>query len=170
MSRFSNEVRIIPAVAWIIGVAVAVTMFSCLYFVAIPHDHKLSQWPVVAQIGFALLGLLPMAAILLVGYINADARRRGMRYVMWTLLALFLPNSLGIILYFILREPLLAQCAKCGAQGRANFTFCPQCGAGLTTACPGCKRPVEVGWSRCAYCGIALVSGPTTQGLPSASQ
>src|SRR5437899_10105476 len=153
MTKFSDEVRIIPVVAWVIAILVAVTMFFCLYFIAIPGDHKMSQWPGVGQIAFSLLSLLPAVLILLVGYINADARRRGMRYVMWTWLATVLPNSLGIILYFILRDPLRVTCSKCGAQGSASFTFCPQCVAALSRSCPGCKRAVVAGWSRCAYCG-----------------
>ena len=51
---------------------------------------------------------------LLIAYVYGDARRRGMRYVMWTLLAIFLFNGIGIILYFILREPLMVYCSRCG--------------------------------------------------------
>lgn len=157
MNRFSDEVRIISPVAWIIAALVAVSMFVLLFNVAIPHDAKLSHWPEAGRIAFATWpGLLLAVLVLLIGYINADARRRGMRYVMWTLLAIFIPNSIGIILYFILRDPLLVPCAKCGAQGRAGFAFCPQCGAQLSTACPACKRPVEPNWQRCAYCGAGL--------------
>jgi Double zinc ribbon len=157
MSRFSDEVRIIPFVAWIIAVLVAVGMFVLLFTVAIPSDHKLSHWPEAGQIAFAIWpGLLVAVLVLLIGYINADARRRGMRYVMWTLLAIFLPNSIGIILYFVFRDPLPVTCGKCGAQARPGFTFCPQCGAALTAACPACKRSIEPGWKTCAYCGGSL--------------
>lgn len=160
MTRFSDEVRIIPKVAWLIAVLVAVGVFCLLFFVAIPHGHNVKHWPVPGQIAYSTLALLPACAILLVGYINADARRRGMRYVMWTLLALFLPNSLGIILYFIFRDPLLVHCPSCGTPGRATFTFCPQCGTGLAKSCPSCKRAVEAGWSRCAFCGTVLGAAP----------
>ncbi|HKF22394.1 MAG TPA: zinc ribbon domain-containing protein [Candidatus Angelobacter sp.] len=159
MSRFSDDVRIIPAIAWIIAVVFGAGMFCLLFFVAIPHGHNVKHWPFAAQIAYSSIGVLLAGWVLLIGYINADARRRGMRYVMWTLLAIFIPNSIGIILYFIFRDPLLAQCPKCGAQGRATFTFCPQCGAGLAKSCPSCKRAVEAGWSRCAYCGSALSGG-----------
>ncbi len=161
MNRFSDEVRIISPVAWVIAALVWLGSFSLLFFVAFPEDPKLSKWPVAGAFAFAVWpGLLVAVVVLLVGYINADARRRGMRYVMWTLLALFIPNSIGIILYFVLRDPLLVRCAKCGAQARSGFAFCPQCGAGLSTACPACKRPVEPGWKRCAYCGTGLNSEP----------
>jgi hypothetical protein len=157
MNRFSDEVRIIPVVAWIIAVLVAVGMFVLLFTVAIPSDHKMSHWPEVGQIAFAIWpGLLVAVLVLLIGYVNADARRRGMRYVMWTWLAIVLPNSIGIILYFVLRDPLPASCGKCGAQGRVGFAFCPQCGAALSAVCPACKRSVEPGWKLCAYCGGSL--------------
>lgn len=160
MNRFSDEVRIIPVIAWIIAVLIPICSFVALFTVAIPRDPKLSHWPVIGQVAFAIWpGLLVGVLVLFYGYINADARRRGMRYVMWTLLAMFVPNTIGIILYFILRDPLLAQCSKCGAQGRVNFTFCPQCGAELSNICSSCKRPVEPGWKSCPYCRSALAQG-----------
>lgn len=168
MTRFSDELRIIPRIAWIIAGLAWVCMFWVLMFVAMPNDPKLRLWPLGGQIAFSIWpGLLVALYVLLIGYINADARRRGMRYVMWTLLAIFIPNSIGIILYFVFREPLLATCPKCGAQGRKNFAFCPHCGTQMSPACPVCKRAVEAGWQRCPYCGTALGAAPPP--LPSKS-
>ncbi len=90
--------------------------------------------------------LVPLALAgytVLIGYVYGDARRRGMRYVMWTLLAIFLVNGIGIILYFILREPLLAYCSRCGAGVQHAFAFCPHCGAGVLPACPSCRRVIQ---------------------------
>lgn len=169
MTRFSDEIRIIPKIAWVIATLSWLCMFSMLMFVAMPNDPKLRLWPLAGQIAFSIWpGFLVGILVLLIGYINADARRRGMRYVMWTLLAIFVPNTIGIILYFIFRDPLLAHCAKCGAQGRANFAFCPQCGTQLSPACPACKRNVEAGWQRCPYCGTAL--GTTSTPSPAVNQ
>ena len=160
MTRFSDEVRIISPTTWVIAVLSWVCMFVILILFAIPDDAKLRLWPEAGKIAFAIWpGILVGIYVLLIGYINADARRRGMRYVMWTLLAIFIPNSIGIILYFILRDPLLACCPQCGAQGRRNFAFCPQCGAQLAPACPACKRNVEPGWNKCPYCGAGLAAG-----------
>src|SRR5215470_16750853 len=133
MNRFSDELRIISGVAWTIALIVSGCLFSLLMFVALPNDRQMNHWPILGQLAFSGgMGVLVAAAVLLVGYINADARRRGMRYVMWTLLALLLPNSIGIILYFVLRDPLPVPCQKCGAPGRPNFTYCPQCGAEMS--------------------------------------
>jgi hypothetical protein len=54
--------------------------------------------------------------VLLNGYVYADAKRRGMRYVMWTWPAILIPNAIGVILYFVLRDPLLVNCTQWGAQ------------------------------------------------------
>ena len=67
----------------------------------------------------------------LVGYVYGDARRRGMRHVLWTWLAILIPNGIGIILYFILRDPLLAYCTTCGGATQPGFVYCPRCGAGV---------------------------------------
>src|SRR6266852_3251692 len=132
MNRFSDELRIIPGVVWAIAVLIWPCMFSLLMFVAIPHDATMQRWPGIGQIAFSIWpGLLLAALVLLIGYINADARR-GMRYVMWTWLAIVIPNSVGIILYFVMRDPLPLDCPKCQSKGRPGFAFCPQCGAGMS--------------------------------------
>ncbi|PYU91173.1 MAG: hypothetical protein DMG08_15995 [Acidobacteria bacterium] len=82
-----------------------------------------------------------------------------MRHVMWTLLAVFIPNAIGIILYFILRGPLLRACPKCGAAAGSSFPFCPACGTALAQTCPECRRSVEPGWAHCAHCGADLRKG-----------
>jgi hypothetical protein len=162
MNRFSDEIRIIPGVARTLAALVYVGMYCCLFYTTF-HD---ARWPLAGALAFSLWpGLLVAAVVLLIGYINADARRRGMNYIMWTLLAIFVPNTIGIILYFVLREPLRVPCPKCGAQVRSGFAFCPQCGGQLSTPCPGCKRVVDPAWQRCAYCGRDLKPASPAAGL-----
>jgi len=64
--------------------------------------------------------------ILLVGYVNGDAKRRGMSRALWTVIAIFVPNGIRIILYFLLREPLMQTCSQCHAQVRSTLPFCPR--------------------------------------------
>jgi hypothetical protein len=94
--------------------------------------------------------------VLLLGYIWADAQRRGMNHKLWTLLAFFIPYAVGIILYFILREPVLVPCPSCATPASKGHAFCACCGTAVRAACPGCQKPVETGWHNCPGCGHAL--------------
>ena len=163
MSRFSEEMKIIPRTARVLAV-LAVLLVPCfgmafLLLARVNNGHgHMGFIPVVAL--FGLIGMVALSIfILIVGYIAGDARRRGMRPVLWVLLAIFIPNAIGIILYFILREPLLKFCPKCGAGGNAAFAFCSVCGEAVSKACPGCRTAVQPDWSHCASCGVTL---PTT--------
>jgi hypothetical protein len=156
MNRFSEELRIIPRLVWPIALVAGIGS-AWLTFLLLPRDPNMSKWPITGKIAFAIWpAIFLFATVLLVGYVNADARRRGMRYIMWTLLAIFIPNAIGFILYFVLREPLLIPCPQCGSPGRTGFVFCPRCGAEISLACPACKRSIEPAWNRCAYCGTGL--------------
>ena len=83
----------------------------------------------VPGIGFGLLaGLLSAIWILCLGYVYADARRRGMPPILWTLIAAFIPNLLGFLLYFALRRPIASPCPHCGQPTTAEQRFCSSCG------------------------------------------
>lgn len=165
MTRFRDELKVIPGLAWMIALALFACLSLFLVYVAIPQDPKLSRWPFGADLIFAAsVSFILFVFVLLVGYVNGDARRRGMRRVLWTVIAIFVPNGIGIILYFFMREPVLETCPKCRTQVRSTFAFCPNCGAQLRTACPNCRRPTEPGWKTCAFCGTGLDSAAT---LPS---
>jgi hypothetical protein len=66
--------------------------------------------------------------ILGLGYVYADARRRGMPPILWTLIAAFIPNLLGFLLYFALRRPIALPCPHCGQPTTAEQRFCSWCG------------------------------------------
>ena len=158
MSRFRDELKVIPRTARAIaalGYIFVAAMFSL--FVMFSPDKEMARTPEVGKIFIMVVpGFVLAIYILIVGYVYADAKRRGMRYVMWTLLAIFIPNAIGIILYFVMRDPLLAHCTNCGAEARQGFAFCPRCGGSLALACPQCRKAVEPGWSHCVHCGAAL--------------
>jgi len=157
MSRFQEELKIVPRPAFAIAVCVWLAFFLLMILVPFANDPDLRQWPLAGKIALAILPGLPLFALaLLIGYVYADAKRRGMRYVMWTWLAVLIPNAIGIILYFVLRDPRLVTCLKCATPVRQGFAFCPNCGASLTLACPQCRRAVEPGWTHCVHCGAEL--------------
>ncbi|HTU34406.1 MAG TPA: zinc ribbon domain-containing protein [Candidatus Acidoferrum sp.] len=154
MSRFTKGLGIIPTPAWVVGWLVYFGATTPLFFYALPHDPEMGQWPRWGQALFVYgIFLLVVAYIALIGYVYADAKRRQMRYVMWTLLAIFIPDAIGIILYFILRDPLPKPCPGCGNVVKASFPFCPHCGTSLQPTCPNCGKPVDSNWSNCPHCG-----------------
>jgi peptidoglycan/LPS O-acetylase OafA/YrhL len=159
MNRFSEEMKLIPRLAWAIAFlfGLGVPVLSIALFIVTVTRNGLGRFPIEA-VFVSLAAICFSVYVLLIGYIASDARRRGMRPVLWCLLAIFVPSAVGIILYFILREPLLQGCPKCGASVKPAFTFCPVCGEALAKACPGCRSAVQPEWSHCARCGTALTA------------
>jgi RNA polymerase subunit RPABC4/transcription elongation factor Spt4 len=160
MSRFRQELQVIPGTARFIAAFVYVALAAAFaMLVVFSHDPGLANIPQVARLLLiACVGIVPTIFVLLVGYVYADAKRRGMRYVMWTVLAIFIPNAIGIILYFILRDPLMKPCPGCSQVLKSGYTFCPHCGTSLLPTCPNCGRSVELGWANCPQCGTKLPS------------
>ena len=148
MSRFQKELGVIPRIAWIIGVLVYFGLGLLLFTVALPSDNHMRLWDPNLQLLFSFgIPLVLLAYALLAGYVYGDAKRRGMRYVMWTLLAIFIPDGIGVILYFILRVPMPRPCPGCARDVPSGFVFCPHCGTPLQATCSNCGRGVERGWS-----------------------
>lgn len=157
MSRFQDNFRVIPraakVTAWI--VAPALVLFV-VYMSTWPPDNS-RPVPLAGRIFLALVSLvIPFVYIHLIGYVSGDAKRRGMRHVMWTLLAIFIPDGIGMILYFILRDPPPVTCPSCRSNVLSKYTFCPNCGTSLKPICPQCGKPVELTWSNCGNCGSKL--------------
>lgn len=151
MSRLREELQVIPRAAMLTAVLVAGTIAALIITLA---DEAPSVRLAIACVVVLIVSLY----VLLVGYVYADAKRRGMRHVIWTLVVIFVPNAIGFIAYFLLREPVLTPCGRCGTPARREFAYCPHCGATLRRACPECHKPVEPFWSHCAHCGISLTT------------
>jgi hypothetical protein len=156
MNSMERKQRVIPKVAWFLAFLFWI-VFGTLIFQFGLGDREFANWPVAGRVALAYSGTLMVAAwVLLIGYVYGDAKRRGMRYILWTLLAIFVPNAIGIILYFILRDPLPNPCPSCARSVKAFFTFCPFCSAPLKATCPQCGVAVDRAWLHCAKCGTAL--------------
>jgi len=83
----------------------------------------------IGGLGFGLLAGTLMAVWLLgLGYVYADARRRSMPHILWTLAAALIPNLLGYLLYFVMRKPIALPCPKCGQATTVGQRFCSWCG------------------------------------------
>jgi RNA polymerase subunit RPABC4/transcription elongation factor Spt4 len=167
MSRFSEEMKIIPTPARVVAVLVYFLVAGGFWaLLTFGHDPGMNRMPLIGLGALIFLAPIPLVCwTLLIGYVNADAKRRGMRYIMWTLLAIFIPNAIGIIVYFILREPKMRPCPNCSQTVRPGFAFCPHCGYNLAPACPSCRRAVEPGWRNCPACGTTLTA-PASPSVP----
>jgi RNA polymerase subunit RPABC4/transcription elongation factor Spt4 len=160
MTDTRNQTSVIPKVAWVLAIIAYFFFYLLLRFAALPHNPDVQHWPRhMMAFASAVLPLFVSGWILLIGYIYGDAKRRGMRQWLWTLLAIFIPDLIGIILYFFLRDPLPFYCSHCGAVVRSNYTFCPNCSAPLRPTCRQCGRGMELGWKHCPHCGAAAPSG-----------
>jgi hypothetical protein len=150
MSRLRQEFAVAPRVGVVLSAAAA--LVAALIFVTVMRGAPL---PVRTAFGVAMASFIFVYGFL-VSYVYGDARRRGMRHRIWALVAALVPNALGFLAYFLLREPLPRRCTSCGTAARRDLGFCPQCGSALTRVCPTCRRPVEPEWSHCAHCGTKL--------------
>ena len=160
-----TEIGTIPKFAWAIAVLAYLGASVGLIFFAIPEYPNTSNLPQAGKIVLGLLAaIIPAVYILLLGYIYGDAKRRGMRYIVWTLLAIFVPNAIGIILYFVLRDPMPVFCSNCGVAVKSTFTFCPRCAKALRPTCLQCGHALERTWSHCPNCGAATPTAATSPG------
>ena len=160
MSRFDQEFALVPTGArWTAALVVLAfaALMAGIFLVPVTLTEPRSLPFVLPVFLASLLGAAFLGAfVLLVGYVFADARRRGMNHVLWTLLAIFIPNAIGVILYFLLRDAIPVPCPSCGALARKGHGYCAACGAAVRAACPQCRQPVELAWRNCASCGASL--------------
>jgi hypothetical protein len=160
MNQDRRRQSVISPVAYFVASALFILVFALIRYAAIPSDPKAAAWPEIGKLALPTAAALVISTmVMLIGYIYGDAKRRGMRYVMWTLLAIFIPDAIGIILYFILRDPMPNPCPGCGADVNSTFTFCPSCSTPLRATCTQCGRPMERGWRHCPNCGTAAPVG-----------
>jgi RNA polymerase subunit RPABC4/transcription elongation factor Spt4 len=150
-----EEVKVIPW--WATGLAVL--LFAgvqvLMHVVLFPRDPHAPPIALRIFIGF-MAGAALAFFVLLVGYVNRDARRRGMNVALWTVTVIFVPYAIGLIIYFLMRQPLRIACPKCGAVADPAFNFCPKCKYNLHPTCPECHRAVQVGDLFCPFCAKEL--------------
>jgi putative effector of murein hydrolase LrgA (UPF0299 family) len=158
MSTFKERMAIIPRAAKTTAVLLTLGMVALIIVLShIEPSHGEAPLPTVAKVILPIVaGAVTLLLVLLIGFVYGDAKQRGMRYVMWTLLAVFLPDAIGIILYFILRDPMPVTCPHCSTKVISKFAFCPSCGTSLKPTCPQCGQAVEPIWSNCGHCGTKL--------------
>jgi hypothetical protein len=151
MTRLRDEIALIPTAMWVVSAAVYICLAAFLFLVAMrPMPDA------IRILGSFGLPIIPASLMLLTGYVYGDAKRRNMRPVMWALLAFLVPNAIGFILYFILREPITDPCKECGKPVGRQFGYCPFCGARRDLSCPQCGSSTQPDWAHCPRCGTSL--------------
>jgi hypothetical protein len=153
-TRFVDELRIISP--WVFAlVFLAFVSIVVSFVVLVGKDHNPPPVAVRWLLGIAA-GAVLGCYIVLISYVNRDSGRRGMSRLLWTLVAIFVPNGLGIVLYFVLRKPPGAKCPQCECDLEPGFSFCPRCRYNLQPVCSHCQRSVNPGDKFCPYCGATL--------------
>ena len=153
--NLNQELRLVPWWAWTLAGA-AFLCFQWLFHVYV-LQHEQNPPPFGLRIFLGLLtGTLMTAYFLLLGYVNVDAKRRGMNRPLWTVIVMLVPNAIGFILYFFLRQPILGSCPACGASVQAGFNFCPKCDHKLVPTCAVCQRALRPGEAFGPACGAKL--------------
>ena len=173
--RFREELAVIPrpmivAVMVLYAVALVIGILANLFNEGGIWPENLALNPSLASLAIAgviTIIAIPVAALLLMfGYVYKDAQRRGMHAGLWTLLAVILSwpfPILGVIIYFLLREPLPYPCPRCGRLAGARFSFCPSCQCNLHPSCPQCRQEVTESDKFCPFCGHDLKNQPVPQ-------
>lgn len=167
-TRFKDEIGIVPTWVFILAAVLALGVMVLMVCV-LGMDRHAPPFPVRILLA-VLIGVVISCYVILIGYVNQDAGRRSMSRVLWTLIAMFVPNCLGIVLYFVLRKPRIAHCPKCDVEVEPGFSYCPRCRARLQPVCPHCQRSVNVGDKFCPFCGEGLESSAVTPAAPLPSQ
>ena len=160
-SHFRDEFDIVPEFMKVVaGIGFAVMLYVFLDIIP-RHDPHAPPYPARLFLGL-LCGCVVAMILLLIGYVNQDAKRRDMGQLLWTLLVIFIPNGIGFLAYFLLRKPLIQHCPHCGERVEKDFHFCGKCGCMLSPACAHCGREVSRDFVVCPYCGKALGAATPT--------
>jgi hypothetical protein len=151
--QISEEVRVIPWWAYMFA-AVSITATGPYFYF-----HGIQPGPYAAlfrAIFTVTISCIIAFLVLLVGYVNRDAKRRNMNSALWTVLVIFIPNAIGFIIYFLLRQPLMVKCPECGTLANPTFNYCPKCKYNLRPTCPKCTHVVRPGDAFCPQCAYEL--------------
>jgi Phospholipase_D-nuclease N-terminal len=127
-NHFLNVVPKAVQVSAVAIVAAAVLIGLAVGCYAVANGEGLR--PMFGYAAAALaVGMVIAIWLLCLGFVFADARRRGMRAAGWTLVAMLMPNLLGFLLYFVMRRPLAAPCVSCSREMPVDQPFCSWCGS-----------------------------------------
>lgn len=153
-----EDTKLIPWWSVLLAVLAFLGWQALVHMVFVPNDPKPKPMAFVVVWGI-MVGLFFAFYMIMVGYVNQDARRRGMSASLWTaIMLLLLVSGIGFIVYFLVRQPIVVKCPRCRERVEADFNFCPKCDQQLHPTCQVCKKAVRPGDTFCAHCGGALAA------------
>ncbi|MBZ9685924.1 zinc ribbon domain-containing protein [Clostridium estertheticum] len=105
-----------------------------------------------------LMFILFFGTIFLIGrFVFKDSKQRGMDPWLWTTIAIFVPNLIGLIIYLVVRTSYTKKiCTSCGKPVDEHFMNCPFCGYKLKENCNSCGSAVDPEWNVCPKCAAKL--------------
>lgn len=162
-----EDLMMIPRWAMVLATVGFVIMQWIFHFVMPHHNHELL--PMRLLMGY-WWGTLVASYVLLIGYISRDVKRRGMSPGMWMLTSVVLPGGIGAVVYFLLRQPILARCPNCRTELASHYHFCPQCQFQMAPVCGHCFRGVQITDVFCVQCGHDLAEDHAPARLRSFSE
>ena len=153
--QVSDELKLIPLWSVALAIALFAAVQATVHMYLVQHQHN------IPPRGFLIFWSLAWGTVvavyaLMVGYVTRDVKRRGMNLALWTPLVIFMPGAIGLVLYFLLRQPLLSECPQCSYAVVPGMNFCPQCRFQLAPTCPQCQRAVRINDVYCGNCGENL--------------
>jgi Phospholipase_D-nuclease N-terminal len=149
-----DSLKMIPL--WSIILAIVVFVGCQIYFDSAPPLHRRPGSMPMHLIFAYTTGTALASYVLLVGYVSRDVKRRKMSAALWMLIVVIMPGGIGAVVYFLLRQPILARCPNCTTELAASFHFCPQCQFQMAPVCGQCFRGVQITDVYCTQCGHDL--------------
>lgn len=137
---------------WIL--TVAVLGFLCLMMLRVGFTvMEATRVSAYMILGFAAPIIIVATIFTVISvFVYRDAPKRGLERWMWMTIAVFTPNLIGLIIYFIIRSSNNTKCLNCGKSIKSEFKICPYCSTSLDIHCPQCGRQVLPDWQVCPHC------------------
>ncbi|RCX07344.1 phospholipase D-like protein [Anaerobacterium chartisolvens] len=147
-----NNRKFFKALFWILAVAVLVCISLMMLRIGLTlmEATRLTAYTMVWLLAPIIIVAATLTAISV--FVYRDAPKRGMDRWMWMTIAAFVPNLIGLIIYFIIRGSNGIKCLNCGKSIKSEFNICPYCSTSLVEHCRQCGRQVLADWKVCPYC------------------
>lgn len=103
--------------------------------------------------------LIFILILILIGVaVYKDAKKLQLDPWMWTLIVMYVPYLIGLIIYLVVRgnEKKRNRCVNCGSPIESDYNICPHCGHELSKVCGSCGKYVNKKFKICPYCGKDL--------------